>query len=400
MAGIRRFGFGGSGWPRRLFAWRARRPSAAASRLALPARPDGLSPRRLVEQRRPAAARRGRPSPTRRPSPARRLPLATLLLTLALAPFLLWPSGPPSLYSLWSPALGLQVPTCESSRVLTLRVPPLRGDDVTELQMTLRQLSIYEGPIDGVFSPETAAAVTATRMKCGLSPIARVDTAFWEAVGADWLAANAQVRSAAAATPGAAAPPAPPEGDLLIVINIETVRLTLYAGGYPYKSYPVAIGRPGSPSPVGQWRVRNKGINVGPPFGTRWMGLSVPWGIYGVHGTNNPGSIGSMASGGCIRMFNWNVEELYEWVEVGTPVHIISPHWTASVRPSLPEGAVGLSVVFLQWQMQRLGWNAGDADGRLGGQTVEVIRDLESFYGLPVDGVADTDVLSLLDLGR
>jgi L,D-transpeptidase ErfK/SrfK len=272
----------------------------------------------------------------------------------------------------------------------------MRGEDVGELQTALRRLAVYDGPLDSVFSAETGAAVTAARMKWGLSPVARADSAFWRALATDWLAAHVQVRQAAAAS----GPSAPPEGDLFIVINIEAARLTLYADGYPYKSYPVAVGRPGTPSAVGQWQIRNKGINVGAPFGTRWLGLTVPWGIYGIHGTNNPGSIGYMASGGCIRMFNWDVEELYEWVEIGTPVHIISPNWTASVYPSLPTGTTGLGVVFLQWQLQRLGWNPGEADGRLGEQTIEVIRDLEAFYGLPVDGVTDADVLLFLDLGR
>ncbi len=53
------------------------------------------------------------------------------------------------------------------------------------------------------------------------------------------------------------------------------------------------------------------------------MGLNVPWGgKYGIHGTNQPGSIGFNASGGCIRMRNQDVEELYSLVESGTMVNI------------------------------------------------------------------------------
>ncbi len=320
-----------------------------------------------------------------------------ILVTLALSSFVfLWPAGPPSLYSIFPALAGIEAPACsEPSRLLTLRDPPLVGDDVAEVQETLKSLGVYDGPVDGVFGPATGGAVTVFRMQHGLQPQPRVDSAFWSAIAANWIA----TRPEGPAVP-VAETPAPPEGEVYIVINIERVRLTLYADGYPYKSYPVAVGKPSTPSAVGQWRIRNKAVNVGGPFGSRWMGLSVPWGIYGVHGTNNPGSIGSAVSGGCIRMFNWNAEELYEWVEVGTPVYIVSPNWTASVRPSLPEGAVGLGVVFLQWQMQRLDWHLGEADGRLGEKTVEGIRDLEAFYGLEVDGLADTDVLCLLDLDR
>ncbi len=56
-------------------------------------------------------------------------------------------------------------------------------------------------------------------------------------------------------------------------------------------------------------------------FGSRWMGLNVPWGgKYGIHGTNQPGSIGFNASAGCIRMRNKDVEELYNLVEYNTTV--------------------------------------------------------------------------------
>jgi len=327
---------------------------------------------------------------------AARLGLPAALVAAALLSILvLWPAGPPSLYSILPALAGLEVPTCESGRLLVLKDPPLTGDDVREVQQALAGFGLYDGPVDGVFGPATAAAVTLFRVEHRLARVPRVDTAFWRAVLAQWLSSNPEGPAVAAA-----ATPAPPPGDRLIVIDIEKLRLTLYVNGYPYKSYPVAVGKPSTPSAVGQWRIRNKAVNVGPPFGTRWMGLSVPWGIYGIHGTNNPGSIGTAASGGCIRMFNWNVEELYEWVEVGTPVHIVAPHWPALVRPCLPEGSVGLGVVFLQWQLQRLNWYDGEADGRLGEQTVEAVRDLEAFYGLPVDGLADKDVLHLLDLGR
>ena len=319
---------------------------------------------------------------------------SVFVLGLAALSLLLWPSGPPSLYSLWPAALGLPVPTCEPGRLLVLRDPPLRGEDVAELQTALARLGVYEGPVDGIFSPETGAAVSVARLQHGLAPVPRADTAFWTALEGEWLAGP--YGETAIPVTGTEAPP---EGDLLIVIDIERVRLTLFVNGFPHKSYPVAVGKSSTPSAVGQWVVRNKGIEVGPPFGSRWLGLSVPWGIYGIHGTNNPGSIGSAVSGGCIRMFNWNVEELYDWVPVGTKVYIVAPHWTASVSPSLPEGSVGLGVVFLQWQMQRLGWSPGDADARLGGATIRAVRNLEALYGLEVDGVVDRDLLCLLDLG-
>ena len=61
-------------------------------------------------------------------------------------------------------------------------------------------------------------------------------------------------------------------------------------------------------------------MNPGGPYGTRWMGLSARG--YGIHGTNNPSSIGTKASNGCIQMFNDDVNELYSQVPIGTTVII------------------------------------------------------------------------------
>ena len=125
-----------------------------------------------------------------------------------------------------------------------------------------------------------------------------------------------------------------------IVIDLSNFRLYLNQEGEQIGDYPIAIGAPGSPTPVGKTeiirRVRyptyypprwgEKGLSPvapGPdnPVGTRWLDLS--WPFYGIHGTNNPASIGTAVSAGCIRMFNEDIEELFELVRVGTPVIIV-----------------------------------------------------------------------------
>jgi len=96
----------------------------------------------------------------------------------------------------------------------------------------------------------------------------------------------------------------------------------------------VAVGKPSTPSPEGtftiQRRVANptyhhdgKTVLPGPnnPVGTRWMGLSKPG--YGIHGTNEPRSIGKAASHGCIRMAKADLEEFYTMVAVGDTVRLI-----------------------------------------------------------------------------
>jgi LysM repeat protein len=108
----------------------------------------------------------------------------------------------------------------------------------------------------------------------------------------------------------------------LISINLSTRQLSFYEGGRLSNKYPVGVGKPATPTPTGNYHVRNKTLNPGGVLGTRWIGLSIPGGNYGIHGTNNPSSIGGYVSNGCIRMHNRDVEELFPKVAIGTAVEI------------------------------------------------------------------------------
>jgi lipoprotein-anchoring transpeptidase ErfK/SrfK len=105
--------------------------------------------------------------------------------------------------------------------------------------------------------------------------------------------------------------------------------------------FPVAVGMPAYPTPLGSFRIVSKQRNPwwyppdepwaagaspippgpGNPLGTRWMGLSRP-GV-GIHGTPNSASVGTSASHGCIRMHIASAEWLYKRVRIGTPVWIV-----------------------------------------------------------------------------
>jgi len=108
-----------------------------------------------------------------------------------------------------------------------------------------------------------------------------------------------------------------------ITINVSNHSLTLYKDNKVFKTYRVAVGKPSTPTPKGTFRIINKAVNPGGPFGARWMGLNAPNGDYGIHGTNNPSSIGKNVSNGCIRMYNKDVIEVFNLVSVGTVVKII-----------------------------------------------------------------------------
>jgi len=119
-----------------------------------------------------------------------------------------------------------------------------------------------------------------------------------------------------------------------LIISIPDRKIVLVENGKVSKIYEVAVGKPATPSPSGTFRIANRVHHptwYGPkqvvapgkdnPLGTRWMGLGYRG--YGIHGTNNPKSIGKAASHGCFRMRNQDVEELFQLVAAGDPVEIL-----------------------------------------------------------------------------
>jgi L,D-transpeptidase catalytic domain len=120
----------------------------------------------------------------------------------------------------------------------------------------------------------------------------------------------------------------------VIVVSLEDHKLALVEDGQLKKVYSVAVGKRSTPSPTGTFTIERRVANPtyhhngktvlpGPnnPVGTRWMGLSIHG--YGIHGTNEPNSIGRAASHGCIRMARTDLEELYALVAEGDTVEMI-----------------------------------------------------------------------------
>lgn len=181
-----------------------------------------------------------------------------------------------------------------------------------------------------------------------------------------------------------------------LVIEVNKCRMTYYRDGTAVKTYIVAVGKRETPSPVGEWRIINKGGSWGGGFGSRWMGLNVPWGIYGIHGTNKPESIGGHTSHGCIRMHNKHVEELYKLVKTGTPVHILGQLPRVTWRNVYRRGQTGQNILQLQFALRAAGFDQGPADARFGPGMERAVRRLELFYGLVEDGVIAEDEQYLL----
>ena len=119
-----------------------------------------------------------------------------------------------------------------------------------------------------------------------------------------------------------------------IIVNVPSRTLDYYKKNQLIKTYSVAIGKPSTPTPLGNFQIDQKEVNPwwypprrkvvvpsGPsnPLGYRWMGFAP---LYGIHGTNTPWEVGGSVSNGCVRMFEEDVEELFELVTYGTGVQI------------------------------------------------------------------------------
>jgi len=118
-----------------------------------------------------------------------------------------------------------------------------------------------------------------------------------------------------------------------LVVSIPDRKLVVIENNEVVEVFPVAVGAPHSPSPTGTFTIVNRVANPtyyhpgkviapGPqnPIGTRWIGLNQKG--YGIHGTDQPSSIGYAKSHGCIRLRNADVERLFERVRTGDVVEL------------------------------------------------------------------------------
>lgn len=154
---------------------------------------------------------------------------------------------------------------------------------------------------------------------------------------------------------------------ILIEVDKKQLKLIDRENESIIKSYTIASGKPNSPTPLGTFKIIEK-AKWGEGFGTRWMGLNVPWGKYGIHGTNNPSSIGGNLSAGCIRMRNSDVEELYSMVDHNTLVVITNGLYGpfGSGFRELRPGDRGADVLEVQKRLKKKGYYEGSLDGIYG----------------------------------
>ena len=116
-----------------------------------------------------------------------------------------------------------------------------------------------------------------------------------------------------------------------LVINRATKRATLYKNGRRIWQASVGIGKASSPTPKGNFWIRERlkgdGGVYGPwAFGTAAYSNLSDWpngGVVGIHGTNQPGLIPGRPSHGCVRVRNDKIRQLARLMPIGTPLRII-----------------------------------------------------------------------------
>lgn len=133
-----------------------------------------------------------------------------------------------------------------------------------------------------------------------------------------------------------------PEDDLgpfhlvraLLRINLDLRQITLYHNGRVVFRSSVGVGKPSTPTPTGDFWVREK-FPVSPPvplYGPYAIGTSdysnveTDWpggGVVGIHGTDQPNLIPGDPSHGCVRLQNPEITKLYPLVQIGTLIVIV-----------------------------------------------------------------------------
>ncbi|AZB44944.1 N-acetylmuramoyl-L-alanine amidase [Bacillus sp. FJAT-42376] len=215
-----------------------------------------------------------------------------------------------------------------------------------------------------------------------------------------------------------------------IIINKSSNKLAFYENSRLKRVFKVGTGRSQSLTPEGKFKIVQKIVNrpyykghipggdPRNPLGNRWMGLNArgtSGSTYGIHGNNNPSSIGGYVSSGCVRMYDNEVEWLYNQVPVNTTVMItssgksfdaIAKSYGYNVKPggntgssgdTVKAGSRGEAVTDLQRKLTKLGFNTGGVDGIFGPATDRAVRAFQKSRGLTADGIAGTNTWNALN---
>ncbi|MFE4706307.1 L,D-transpeptidase family protein [Peribacillus simplex] len=218
----------------------------------------------------------------------------------------------------------------------------------------------------------------------------------------------------------------------LIIINKANNQLAYYENDKLVRVFSVATGKKASYTPEGKFKVVTKIVNrpyykgnirggdPKNPLGKRWLGINArntPGNTYAIHGNNDPTTIGKYISAGCIRMYNNDVQWLYDSVKMNTVVLIASSNKSfatiaatngykvsgsvslpVNTSASLKKGSSGPQVIELQKRLTKLGFSTKGVDGSFGKNTEAAVKKFQKSKKLTSDGVVGPKTKKALGL--
>ncbi|MBT2648883.1 L,D-transpeptidase family protein [Bacillus sp. ISL-34] len=218
----------------------------------------------------------------------------------------------------------------------------------------------------------------------------------------------------------------------LIIINKANNQLAYYENDKLVRVFIVATGKKAAYTPEGKFKVVTKIVNrpyykgnirggdPKNPLGKRWLGINArntPGNTYAIHGNNDPTTIGKYISAGCIRMYNNDVQWLYDRVKMNTVVLIASSNKTfatiaatngykvsgsvslpVNTNSTLKKGSSGPQVIELQKRLTKLGFSTKGVDGSFGKNTEMAVKKFQKSKKLTSDGIVGPKTKKALGL--
>jgi hypothetical protein len=249
-----------------------------------------------------------------------------------------WRSVTPTEPTMWQPPATL-APSGTTSEPIAMPWEPIRPQAAGDFRACARETLIGEARARGVVArvaprPKAAPVARFDRKSVFGSPqVFLLEKEVVGAAGQHWFKALLPIRPNGTHGYVRATDLTLRRTSYRLEVNLSAFRLRLFEGCELVKKFRVGVGTGETPTPLGRFYVNTllKPPDPGTIYGTYAYGLSAysnlptSWrygGFIGLHGTNDPSSIGHRSSHGCIRMLNRSIEQLVELLPLGTPITI------------------------------------------------------------------------------
>ncbi|MDZ8186824.1 MAG: peptidoglycan-binding protein [Nostoc sp. ChiSLP02] len=279
-----------------------------------------------------------------------------------------------ALVSIAAPQKIAQVNPGDSINRPTLTVGS-QGERVSELQAALKLLGFYSGLVDGIYSENTASAVSQFKQAAGLNPDGIVDAATWQRLFPKEPGVASTVPSSGQGFNSATNFPVPTQAS----------NITQVANPKPNPPRQAVTQVPTKPNPPKKSTTQNT-TQAKPPkkATTQASGSPEPRPAKPGQAQKTPKRTTSNTRNQPTTRSRQTTKTESNTSTQRTP----GIQYTSEGFPILRLGLRGSEVVKLQQQLKKLGYLKGDVDGDFGPTTEEAVKALQKRYGLEADGVA------------